>query len=338
MSEIYLTKIERKTIFTRSLIFVLIMFVIADLTVTGPFYVNFIPWLYIIGTIGSVKKIDGVLMGIIASFTVFVSSTIMYGGVSGACLITTLIALITIVLGIFTGKCIYEFILEYRLVKYIKRSQKIVYIVASIVMLFVSWTIVSLNSGDIISYIASRNNLKDHISSTYGIQDYHILKTKYVRDVPGKYVHKVQIEGAEVTFVPVTKTVFKDANKDARLELAQQELNSQIDKTVQNVKQKYEYLKYATINYVLKYTDVGINSDTVILSITYNAKFVSANEQNADKLYAELVSCIEELQDMKKAEQIIITIGENTLNISKEHIGDITADYIKGGLDIEEIN
>mgnify|MGYP003294891960 CR=1 FL=1 len=36
MSEVYLTKIERKTIFTKSLIFVLIMFIISDLTHTTP--------------------------------------------------------------------------------------------------------------------------------------------------------------------------------------------------------------------------------------------------------------------------------------------------------------
>ena len=40
MSEIYLTKIERKTIFTRALIFVLVMCIISDLTVTGPFWFN----------------------------------------------------------------------------------------------------------------------------------------------------------------------------------------------------------------------------------------------------------------------------------------------------------
>ena len=57
MSQIYLTKIERKTIFTKSLIFVLIMFIISDLTVTGPFYFNFIPWLYVLGLLGSVKNI-----------------------------------------------------------------------------------------------------------------------------------------------------------------------------------------------------------------------------------------------------------------------------------------
>ena len=56
MSEIYLTKIERKTIFTKALIFVLVTCVISNLTVTGPFYFNFIPWMYIIGVLGSVKK------------------------------------------------------------------------------------------------------------------------------------------------------------------------------------------------------------------------------------------------------------------------------------------
>ena len=141
MSEIYLTKIERKTIFTKSLIFVLIMFVISDLTVTGPFWFNFIPWLYILGTIGSLKKIDSVLMCIIGAFTVFIASLIMGGGLTLDAILSTVIALINLVFGIFTGKLLYEFVLEHRLVKYIKRSRKTIYIISSILMFALSFTV-----------------------------------------------------------------------------------------------------------------------------------------------------------------------------------------------------
>ena len=149
MSQIYLTKIERKTIFTKSLIFVLIMFIISDLTVTGPFYFNFIPWMYILGIAGSVKKIDSVLMSVIGTFTVFVASLITQGSFAWSCMLTTAITLLMLVLGIITGKIIYEFILEHRLVKYIKPSKKTIYIISIVAMVIVAFVTVGTYKGNV---------------------------------------------------------------------------------------------------------------------------------------------------------------------------------------------
>ena len=333
MSEIYLTKIERKTIFTKSLIFVLVVFIISDLTVTGPFWFNFIPWLYILGLVGSIKKIDSVLISWISTFTVFISSLLSQGQVDAICIITTLISLVTLVCGIITGKFIYQFILEHRLVKYIKRSTKITYILLAILMLIFSYVIMALIKGNVITYIKSRNNLKQYIEDTYDITDYTIVSADFWWTLPGKYSHTVQIADQRVNFVPVTKTIFKDSNKDSRYITMQHNLEHEIGGKVDEITKKYTYLENARIMFNLEYNKVAIKPNVIVLNIKCN----NVDTDNLDELYKQIANFVQEVQSVKQMQKVTITIDETTLQISNEQISNISAEYIKDGLDIEEI-
>ena len=334
MSEIYLTKIERKTIFTKSLIFVLVMFIISDLTVTGPFWFNFIPWMYIIGTLGSIKKIDSILMCIIGTFTVFAASLIMQAGINMACIINTVITLITLVLGIITGKFVYEFILEHRLVKYIKRSKKIMYIALIVLMLFTSCSIIALNSGDIVTYLKSRANLKEYIETTYNTQEYKIKDATYVSYVAGRYTHTIEVQEQSVHFVPVTKSVFKDINKDTRRLSLIYALEKETSSKITEIESKYSLMKDAYIRFGLEYGSVSLIPDITILCIDYRSKY-EINE--VENLYDQMSSVINELKNVKQFQKVVITIGEKVLQITNENISNINADYIKAGFDVEEI-
>lgn len=332
MSQIYLTKIERKTIFTKSLIFVLIMFIISDLTVTGPFYFNFIPWMYILGIAGSVKKIDSVLMSVIGTFTVFVASLITQGGFAWSCMITTLITLLMLVLGIITGKIIYEFILEHRLVKYIKPSKKTIYIISIVAMVIVAFVTVGTYNGNVVTYLKSRGNLEEYIYQTYGIEEFETLSTKFNRKVKGKYVYEVKLEGQDVYFVPVTKEVFKDVNVSQRLEKLNSNLHKETDKMLNNIKTNYELLTNMEAMYNLKYTNFGVNPDTIVLNIS-----CICDDEELGQLYHEISEYIQETLTNKSANLIVITINNESLEILEKDIQYITADYIKGGFEIEEI-
>lgn len=334
MSEIYLTKIERKTIFTKALIFVLIVCIISDLTVTGPFWFNFIPWMYLLGTIGSIKKIDSVLMSFIATFNVFVSSLVMYGEMNMACITNAVITLVTLVLGIITGKFIYEFILEHRLVKYIRRSRKITYIVLMVIMFLASCVMVAVNSGDIVTYLNSRANVKEYIDKTYGEVDYKITDASYSTSVVGRYIHEVETEGQKVYFVPVTKTVFKDLNKDTRRFNLIRDLQKETGLKITEIENKYSMMQVAHTRYILEYGDVSLIPDVTVLCIDY--KNIDGTTE-LDKLYEQTVSVIAELQNVKQFQKVIITLQDKVLQITNENISNITAEYIKGGFEIEEI-
>ena len=333
MSEIYLTKIERKTIFTKSLIFVLVMFIISDMTVTGPFYFNFIPWLYIVGIVGSIKKIDSILMSVIGTFTVFISSIIINGSFTLSCVINPLISLGLLILGIISGKLIYEFILEHRLVKYLKPSKKTIYITLILLMLVVSFVTVALHKGDIVTYIISKNNLESYILDTYNTDEIKIMDTKYSKDVPGKYIYTVKIKEQEVYFVPVTKVTFKDANYLQRLEILNGKLANEMKDITQNVVQKYPLLKDINITYKQEYTklDVVPSITAMYLSKTYK-------DINLDKLYEELSLFINEIIKIKEIDKVVININNNVLQLSKTDLEKLTGQYIKDGFEVEQIS
>lgn len=332
MSEIYLTKIERKTIFTKSLIFVLIMFIISDLTVTGPFYFNFIPWLYIIGVLGSIKKIDSILMCIIGTFTVFVA-TLITNGMWSACVLNTVVTLANLVLGIITGRMCFEFILEHRLVKYIKHSKKIMYIVTMIVMFLLSCLMVALNSGNVVTYLKSKANLDEYITSTYNTQDYDVIQVGYNTRVQGKYVYKVEINNQQVDFVPVTKSIFKDANKDMRYLQLQRNLEAETINKVNEILQKYPLIQNSSVKFNIDYDSFGVDSKVIAMTIKH-----TTTEENLAEVYSQIANCVKELQKVKEAQKIIITVNDKTLQIASENIELLTVDYIKGGFEIEELS
>lgn len=334
MSEIYLTKIERKTIFTKSLIFVLIMFIISDLTVTGPFWFNFIPWLYILGTVGSLKKIDSALMVIIGTFTVFIASTISMGGVCLTSIIDTMVALSCLVLGIITGKILYEFVLEYRLVKYIRRSKKTIYILLVILMFFISYLVVGLSRGNIVTYLKSRANLKDYITETYNMQNYDILQTKYNNEVPGKYTYVVKMNGQEIYFVPYTDKIFTDANKDTRLINASRKLYQEVVGKTETIVKKYSTLTKTTANFKLEFDEYAIVPNVVVMIIDCN--YDEKNKQ--EKVYEELASCIKELQTVKETDKVVLNINDRTMHINHNKLEGLDKNYIKGGFQVEELS
>jgi len=193
---------------------------------------------------------------------------------------------------------------------------------------------VGLNSGNVITYIKSKNNLEEYITKTYDIQEYSIKNTQYVKNVPGKYVYSVDIDGQDVSFVPVTKDVFKDANKEDRFSMLLHKLEQETTDKIQEILSKYSIIYNTEVGYVLEYNKVSINPDTIVLYLQYNS---NDEEQDLEKLYYELASAIKELQNVKQAQKIIITVDEKTLQLSYENLEGLTPAYIRGGLEIEEI-
>lgn len=336
MSEIYLTKIERKTIFTKSLIFVLIMFIISDLTVTGPFWFNFIPWMFLLGLLGSIKKIDGVLMSIIGTFTVFISSLIVEQSVNLICVINTVVSLMLLILGIVSGKLIFEFILEHRLVKYLRPSKKVIYIISMVIMLIISFVVVGLKDGNIITYLKSKNNLDNHIKTTYDITEYSISKTIYNAKLPGKYAYVVKVQNEEIYFVPATETIFNDVNKEERLQNINYNLEADMGIKVAKIfnEQDYTLLNNANITFLKEYTKMDVVPNQLVLYID-----CTVEEKEQEELYKELEKFIQEVLTFdEKVDKVSISINNTSLELTEEKLENLTYAQIQGGFEVEELD
>lgn len=337
MKEVYLTKIERKTIFTKSLIYVLVMFVISDLTQTGPFYVNFIPWLFILGILASIKGIDKILTCIIGGFTVFVSCIITENGMNMVVMWHTLSALLQLVFGIIAGKIFYEFILEHRLVKYIRASKKTLYISLIVVLAVISIGICSILYGDIYSYVVSRKNLDKYISKTYMVEEYNVKEVKYNKKAIGNYVYKVEISETEIYLYPVTKTEFNEINKKDRINKLEDKLNQEyfnvVDKVMKDSLVEFLEVDKEDISFRLDYSKALLNPDKVIMTF-------DVDTENIDEAIKEVVYIINNVKDMDvttKITDVILNINNKVMNIKLEDVV-VTKEYISNGLNTLDLD
>lgn len=329
MADVYLTKIERKTIFTRALIYVLILFAVADISVTGPFFVNFIPLLYVLSILISVRGVDKVLTGIIGAFTVFMASLIT-NGFNITTFLITLNAVVQLGLGMLSAHIIHEFVLDHRLVKYIKLKKKILLIVLLILFTILSFLISAAVNGDLISYFKSKTRLEDYIAKVYDIE-YEIKKVTYNRNLPGKYSFVISSQGEEVYFVPVLNIAFKDVNQEQRLQARNTYINSEISNKLEDFLKEKSTLNSNCFKFIYKYNKVGIVPDTLIATIT-------ADSEN-DNVYNEIADSVIKLLEIEPTiTEFEITLNKKNLHINSKNITMITPEYIRDGFNIEDLD
>ena len=165
-------------------------------------------------------------------------------------------------------------------------------------------------------------------------EEFSIKKAQFVKEVPGKYTFDVELEGQKVHFTPVTRDVFKDTNRDYRLLNMMRDLGNETVDEIDLVLNRYPLLNNSKANFSLEYNSVSVLPDTMVLKFKYDGNL---DDDNVDSTYEQIANCVKELQNVRKAQKIIIQIGENTLQLSYENIEDLTSEYIKGGFEIEQI-
>jgi len=329
MADVYLTKIERKTIFTRALIYVLILFVVADLTVTGPFFVNFIPLLYILSILISIRGVDKVLTGIIGTFTAFMASVITCG-FNLTTLLNVLNTVIQLGLGMLSSHIIHKFVLEHRLVEYIKPKKKIVLVALLILFTILSLVISSVVHGDLITYLKSKSNLEEYITKVYETE-YDVKKVVFNRTLPGKYEYIVNIEDEEVHFIPVLNIAFKDANQLERLRLKNEAANSKLKNKLIEVLNDMNILTVNSFSLEYEYTKVDVVPNKLIANI-----IVETEDKN---VYTEISNSIKKLIEIEpNIAEFNIVLNGTSLHILSESIDLVTAEYISGGFNIEDLD
>lgn len=330
MADIYLTKIERKTIFTRSLIYVLVLFLIADLTVTGPFYFNFIPWLYLFSCFLSLREVDKTLTGIIGTFTVLIASLVTYGTTVETLLVTAN-AVIQLVLGMLTSKGIYQFVLEHRLVKYLRPRIKVILITVLMVFFIVAMVTLSFVEGDVFTYIKSKKTLAKYIEKTYDVE-YTVKEVIFNRQYIGRYAYVVEIDKETLELLPSLVGTFKDINQEERLETLNTEIKDsskkELDKILKTVKEDIN----VELTLVYKYTKVGVKPDALHLEITVVAS-------DTDETYEEISKIINEVLKLKyEVTDVSLMLNKTSIHITKDNLWLITPEYIKGGFNIEDLD
>lgn len=334
MSDVFLTKVERKTILTQSFAFVIIMFVISDLMITGPFWFKLLPWLYFLGLISKSKLSKSVITLLIVSFTTFISCILKTGGVNIEVLVLTLNSIFMVVLGIFTGTCLKELKLGQNLVKFIPKTKKVYMIIISIFLTVIAILVNFVINGNVFDYIKSRTSINSYLSSNYDINKYEILDIKYnLVNFKSQYIYNVKCDNT-ILMLKFTNNSFEDANYKERKQEVLNIFRTNITSYLNEKLRGNEYINTNNISY-----DLGYELKSVLPN-KLNV-YISKGISNDEKVYQEMISVINTIQNYEEIKkykvEYIITYGKNVTNVTEDNVPNLTVQYLKNSFKINEI-
>lgn len=327
MSDMYLTKVERRSIFTHGLIYVLFTFIISDLTVVGPHLLVLIPWIYILGILGVNKFYHPVLTLTLSCITTFMASLFKYS-LGAETLMSTVISTAIVGMGIVTGLCIKDFVLEHRLVKYLSIQKRILNI--SLIVILTGFSIVgySYQYGNVIGYTKAKQKVENYVKTID--TNYEILKYQYTLGTFDEYVYKVSVLGKEVTLNVKEDTVqvvnFNDWKSylDNRLSVSMLQ-DAKIIQSGLKLEASYEF-KTDTLS--PEYIAVVIHIDEEEIASKVDAESVAWSAH-------QVLSFVDEL-GLEIGKCVLVT-GENIQTIKKDDFYTITADYLMQIREIENL-
>lgn len=337
MSEVYLTKVERKTIFTQGLIYVLLMFVIADVMVVGPLWFKLFPWIYFLGLIAKSKFSKPVLALVIASFTTFISAILKTGGLTLEVMIVTLNSIFMVTAGVITGTYIFDLKLSHRLVKFIPKAKKLYMVFICIFITFVIMVINSYINGNIVNYITSKNAIGEYIKTQYGEEEYKIENVKYeLVNFEPQYTYNLQILDENVQIVYNKNKRFEDVNYMSRLEknnkMFKENMTEKLDIFTNN-----KYINSNNISFELEYLDKTLTPKKLNIFIQ-----AEENKELKEEVLNEIVNVVKSIANMDIVKyyecEYIITYGENITNITLENIDKLTIKYLEDSFVVESIS
>jgi len=325
MSDIYLTKVERKTIFTQGLIYVLFTFVISDLTVTGPHVFSIIPWLFFLGILGVNKFYHPIMTVVISTFTTFIASLFKYDGLNMQVATSVLVALAMTTSGLIVGLCIKDFVLEHRLVKQLSVHKKILNISVMVILTVGSVVLYAAKYGNAVGYVKSRIKLDEYIQTECVVEDFVIEEQKFLPGSFERYVYLVKVK--DNTLKLKVGSSVELMNFEELKEKAEIELNKDIKDTIQN-----EILS-VTMSY--EYTERGIKPSSIVATLSIDNFYVE-NIELLTKVVEEIASiCNYKDKTGTKVTKIILSINGGVQIITEQDFEKISEEYIKNSISIE---
>lgn len=323
MSDMYLTKVERKTIFTQGLIYVLFTFIISDLTVVGPHIFVVFPWLYILGILGVNKFYHPVLTVTLSCITTFMANLFRYN-LEIQTLTSTAISTLVVVCGIVTGLCIKDFVLEHRLVKYMSWRKKTLNIFLIIAVTLVTLVAYAYQYGNIVSYIKAKNEIKafmkDFESIEYTIQDY-----EYVPRTFDEYVYKLRVGEQDVTLK--VKDDVSVVNFTEWVSYLNYKLNSNITQNMDNV--------ISNLNYEFKSNE--LKPSVIIATITVPS-LDGKNNEFVEKIVSNIQNTLSYVDRFGiGVKKCVLVLEKSVQTLDESEFKNITVDYLLQSLTIENL-
>jgi len=338
MSKTGLTRVERRTILSKSFFYVILTVIVSDQMVNGPFWFKFIPWLYIIGLFGKSFFSKPFLTIVIVAFTTFTLVMLKNFGITNEVIVITINSILMVTLGIVSGYLLNKLVLAKRKVfktTFVKNTLIFLWIIIiTIIVLFIN----SYINSNICSYKTSRENLKKHIKSTYQEQGYKIKDVNYkVINFRGEYFYTIEIKGQCIKLEEKNNKTFNDINYEERIETINKKFKEDLNFYLKGKLTEVFYIKPTDIEAELKYTTINIFPDKVILNIT-----VKTNMTNPEPIYEAYIQTIQIIKEypgiLNYEVEYNLMLNNQIARIKEEQLNDLNIVFLKNIFEIEKIS
>lgn len=328
MSDIYLTKVEKKELFIRSLVYTVSIFVIAYFSVAGPFLFTLVPWTFLIGIYGRLRYKDAIVTLLVSIITVIYANITSYG-FNTYSVINIIISMIGALTGNIIGKMLFKLRRSYKLELFIKVNEKNTYKIVSIICTILIVLVYAYFNGDFVSYAVSRVNLHNSIVKELGENtDYKITGIKHVVGANFRYEYEVNAKGAHIKSVEDKgKVWYINASN-----VSQNMSNSLKSKILDSINQDKFSFKY----------NIDVDADSTINAIMPNEVYININitecieEEyvNVAVLCREIYNCIQN----ENVAGVFLNVNNNSALFSKEDMEVLTLDEILAAFEVIKLD
>ena len=170
-----------------------------------------------------------------------------------------------------------------------------------------------------------------YIEKTYGVE-YKFKNAIYNRKYIGRYALVVEIDGEIVQLLPSVVGTFKDINQQERLDKINEEFKWQTNADIGEAVANLTYITGKNVSYKYEYTKVGVKPDALMIEVTIDS-------EDTDVVYNEIATVLNRLLSLEyNVHEVVVTLNNTSLYISKDNFELITPEYIEGGFKIEDLD
>lgn len=328
MSDMYLTKVEKREIFFRSLIFVLAIFAISYFSVVGPFVFTLIPWVFLIGIYGRLRYKDPIITLLITCITITYANFANFG-FNMISVINIIVAILGAVAGNVVGKILFKLKRCHNLEIFIKVNVKHAYqIICAICTAIIVFVHVYFN-GDIVSYTISRINMHKAIEQEVGTNlDYKIMGVKHIAGLGFKYEYEAKINNICIKAVEDRGMVWY-TNSDEISKSMANNLESKLTESLENVHCNFKYIVHVDADHNLN--KMLPNSMDINITVT----------SISDEDYISLANLCKEIYKYILNENIggiFLNVSDKSAIYSKQDLETLTKDKILESFEVVELD
>lgn len=325
MTDMFIPKRERIIITIEAIVYVLLIIMASYFTISGNIFIKMIPLVYLLGILGVIAFDRPIVTVILSGISTITFGVLIEQELNLDIALYAIYSIFMLICGEITGHILKLFYENFRLRKFIKYYNKIIYFCILVLCTVIPVFLNNVVNSNIVSYNIAKKAVDKYIRGNYVYTNYQINNAKYLPSYQGGvYEFEVVLDNIEIK-LNYSDNEIADINMDNRKEelnkIANAEINmllKKYDLTSLNVKCMYDYSKIASVPDIIR-IDISDVSYSQIDSVV------------------EFIQHIKEWNKYESIDRLNIVIDGVNVSISKKELNDknINREFILNGTKYE---